>query len=167
MRIKRIATAALLAAAILLAPGCKKFDITKALSINGLPNFSVIMNNGESVNVLTLMGTPSVIVTFDPEDELSDKALSVVQSLYDEYRYKVKFITISSAASEKTVENYWNRLFLTLPYSVQEDDRQAKKFSETTPYIVVVDDNYGVKGSFGRDDIPSRTRLNDILKTLI
>ena len=66
----------------LLTGSCKK-NRFNPFAVDTLPDFSVIMDNGETVNALTLYGTSAVICTFNTKDGRSAKMLSMLQPLHN------------------------------------------------------------------------------------
>lgn len=157
------------AIALTCLSGCDKgFDISDILPKHStLPDFSVIMDNGESVNLLTLMGTPAVLCTFDTSQPYSQKLLPLLQAAYVDHGRSVKFVLISGAEGVASVESYWDMHGFGMPYSAQDSDKQADKFSKTRPCLIVIDDNYGTIARYVGDDIPNMEQLSrDIAKAL-
>lgn len=146
----------------LLTGSCKKNRFNPFV-VDTLPDFSVIMDNGETVNALTLYGTTAVICTFNTKDGRSAKMLSMLQPLYEQYRRKVKFVMISDGESEDDIIRYWSGHGYTLPFSAQEDATQARKFSQDVPYVLVVDDNMKKAGTFDRDNLPTRSDIERLI----
>lgn len=156
---KTIIAAALLAA---LTCSCRK-SIIERLVPDTLPDFSVIMDDGEAVNLLTIMGTPTLLATFDTSVQECRKALPLLQTMYDEYGYSVKFVTISRCEGADEIRGYWDAHFLTLPFSAQTDDVQASKFSDEVPCIMVIDRDYKVAARYGAGTLPNAEALRRVL----
>lgn len=161
MRIRRTITAALLLASLLVTGACNENRLNPFTDT--VPEFSVIMNNGETVNTFTLFGAPAVICTFNTSDSRSMKALSLLQSVYGQYRRTVKFVTISDGEPEEDVILCWSLHDYALPYSAQEDGTQAGKFSKSVPYILIVNGNMNIIGSYDGDSLPTRSELERLL----
>ena len=162
INIQSATTVALLAITVLVSGSCKKSRFNPFV-IETLPEFSVIMDNGETVNTMTLYGSTTIICTFNTKDGRSVKMLSMLQSLYEQYRRKVKFVTISDGEREEDIIRYWSDHGYALPFSSQEDATQAHKFSQSIPYVMVVGDNMEIAGSFDKDNLPTRSDIERLI----
>ena len=158
MKIKKVLAAG--AIALTCLSGCHKIDVTDLLPRNStLPDFSVIMDNGESVNLLTLFGTPAVLCTFDTSNPDCQKLLPLLQTAYEMHGRSIKFVLISGAEGVDSVVSYWDLHGFSMPYSAQDSDKQADKFSKTRPRLIIVDDNFGTVAGYKGDDIPNMEQL--------
>ncbi|WP_455671938.1 TlpA family protein disulfide reductase [Phocaeicola sp.] len=104
-----------------------------------LPEFSVVMNDGETITDESLRGKTSLIVFFNTGCPDCKKELPVIQRVYDECP-EVTIVCISRNEEAPSIEKYWNDNGLTLPYSAQSNADVFHLFAKSQiPRIYVVD----------------------------
>lgn len=137
---------------------------------DSLPQFSVIMNNGELVTDLTLKGKVPVIVFFNTGCRDCQKELPVVQELWEQYKdvSDVKIVPIAREETKEEILEYWNTHNLTLPFSPQEGREVYNLFAPNViPRIYVADKKGVIKACFDDSDMPSLNTLTAIIAGLI
>ena len=80
-----------------------------------LPKFSVLMNDGSTIDRAQLVGTPSLIVFFHTECHDCQQEFPVLQDVYESYGDKIKFVGIGTGDTAETLEKYWAEHGLTFP----------------------------------------------------
>jgi peroxiredoxin len=136
---------------------------------DSLPEFEVVMNNGDLVSDSSLKGTPSMVMFFHTSCPDCQQTLPVVQKIYEEYSPKdFKIVLISREDTNDDIRAYWEENGLNLPYSAQEDRSVYKLFaSSRIPRIYMSDENGTVRYIFTDDPVPSYDVLKSALESLI
>ncbi len=115
----------ILTAVLIMAVGCvteKDEPVWSLQPGDRLPEFSVVLNTGETVSTRSLEGKKSVIIFFTTVCPDCRRALPDYQRWYDEIQSAgedVNFFCISRAEDDVTVRKYWEDNDLTMPYSAQ------------------------------------------------
>ena len=132
-----------------------------------IPDFTVIMNDGTEVSAQMLRNTPSCIMFFHTSCPDCQKALPVMQEIYDEFAPKgVSFALISREEVEVDIEFFWKKKGLKMPYSAQEDRSVYEKFAKTRiPRIYISKDGI-IRHIFTDDPVPSYDDLKSPLDEL-
>lgn len=108
-----------------------------------LPEFEVVLNNGDQVTTESLRDSESVIVFFNTSCGDCRRELPEIQKLYDECLLQnrlVRFICISREEGAASVAKFWDENHLTMPYSAQPDRRIYNLFASSgIPRIYEVD----------------------------
>lgn len=89
---------------------------------DSVPDFTVVMNNGETVTAESLKGRRSIIVFFSTGCQDCRNALPKIQEAYEQsllQKDAPRYICISREEGEESVSRYWSEHGLTLPYSAQ------------------------------------------------
>lgn len=108
-----------------------------------IPDFSVVMNNGEWIGNEDLLGKVTLIVFFHTSCKDCQQELPVLQAFYEDFP-QCKLVCISREESTTSVADYWKEESLTLPYSAQEDKSIYHLFArQGIPRIYVID-KYGI-----------------------
>lgn len=129
---------------------------------DSLPNFSVKLNNGSTLTNETLKGRVSVLTFFHTACGDCRRELPLIQEVYNEYTPQVNFVCISRAENEESVEAYWQKNGLSLPFSGQSDEAVYNLFAQhTIPRIYVIDTSGIIRYQF----IESMT-LNELQTSL-
>ena len=134
-----------------------------------LPKFSVLMNDGSTIDRAQLVGTPSLIVFFHTECRDCQKELPVLQEVFESYGDKIKFVGIGTGDTSDTLEKYWAENGLTFPYSQQDNRDVLHLFAPgTVPHIFISDRSGTIR--YVHIDYPLATyddmakELNELLK---
>lgn len=99
-----------------------------------LPQFSVTLNDGETVATESLRGKSSVIVFFNTSCDDCQRELPVLQKRYEKYisdGNDIAFFCISREEGEESIARYWRENGLTMPYSAQKDRRIYNLFASS------------------------------------
>lgn len=99
-----------------------------------LPEFEVVLNNGDQVTTESLRDSESVIVFFNTSCGDCRRELPEIQKLYDEcllQNRSVRFICISREEGAASVAKFWDENHLTMPYSAQPDRRIYNLFASS------------------------------------
>lgn len=99
-----------------------------------LPEFEVVLNNGDQVTTESLRDSESVIVFFNTSCGDCRRELPEIQKLYDECLLQnrlVRFICISREEGAASVAKFWDENHLTMPYSAQPDRRIYNLFASS------------------------------------
>lgn len=88
-----------------------------------LPDFSIILNSGEVVSTASLQGKVSFLVFFNTSCSDCQKELPIIQQVWEEYQDnpEVMIAAISREENAESIENYWEKNGLTIPWSAQEN----------------------------------------------
>lgn len=134
-----------------------------------LPAFNVKMADGTTVTDASLKGGVSVLMFFHTSCPDCQKALPVVQKIYDEYQLKgVKFTLISRECGRDEIEAYWKENSLNLPYSAQDDRNIYNLFAASRiPRIYISDKKGTVRYIFTDDPVASYDDLKSAIESLI
>lgn len=128
-----------------------------------LPLFSVKMNDGQTVTNESLKDKPSVIVFFNTGCKDCQQELPVLQSVFEAYP-QINWVCISREEKEESIETFWTKQGLTLPYSAQEDRIVYYLFAKSgIPQIFIVGKNGMISNVFS--DFPLAT-YNDLVAAI-
>lgn len=136
---------------------------------DSLPQFSVEMNNGQTVSTQSLRGKAAVIVFFNTDCPDCREELPVIQRLWDIYKenQQVEIVTIAREESKTKIEDYWSENDLTMPFSPQESRDIYSLFARSIiPRIYVADQNSVIIRMFGDSDMPSLEQLTSVLEII-
>lgn len=88
-----------------------------------LPEFTVVMNDGRTVESGSLQGQPSFILFFNTACGDCRRELPLVQQMYERYGAdgRMVFMAISREQDALAVGEYWADNGLTIPFSAQTD----------------------------------------------
>lgn len=109
---------------------------------DALPEFSVRMNDGKTLDTQSFLGKVGVIVFFHTDCPDCQKELPVIQKVYDAYKENADVLLACISRSEpgSDVSSYWEKHSFTLPFSAQSDDAVFSLFaSHTIPRIFITD----------------------------
>lgn len=134
---------------------------------DNLPGFSVIMNDGDVVTTGSLRGRKSMIVFFNTGCSDCRKELPAVQEVYDRCLREsndVEIICISRSEGKESVERYWRKNGLTLPFSAQDNNEVYSLFaSSVIPRIFISSGDLVIKFTYSDSPLAS---AEDIYRTL-
>lgn len=85
-----------------------------------LPEFSIVMNDGETLTTRMLRGSESLIVLFTTWCPDCRRELPRVQA-YSDAHPEVRVVCISRSETREDIETLWREENLTLPWSAQPD----------------------------------------------
>lgn len=160
----KIKTFALLLACMAVLCSCNKNKRLDNIFSSSIPDFSVVMNNGETVNMLSILGKPVFIYTFDTKSDECRQILPTIQSLYDSYGKGVKFVGISSADGKQSVSAYWKAHGFSMPYSAQDDNEQASRFSSEVPCVFIIDGYMNIVATYYKGEMPNLQGFAEVMK---
>lgn len=133
-----------------------------------MPDFSVVMNNGETVSSQQLKGKVAVIVFFNTACKDCQQELPIIQQLWDFYDDNpgVEIVLIAREESEASISAYWTTHGFTMPYSPQEDRKVYSLFAPSViPRIYIANPEGVVTAAYGDTDMPTiDTLISDIEK---
>lgn len=114
-----------------------------------LPEFTVVMNDGRTVESESLQGQPSFILFFNTACGDCRRELPLVQQMYERYGAdgRMVFMAISREQDAVAVGEYWADNGLTIPFSAQTD-RTVYHCLLIRPYPAFM--SWMRRGSFGR-----------------
>lgn len=116
-----------------------------------LPEFTVVMNDGRTVESGSLQGQPSFILFFNTACGDCRRELPLVQQMYERYGAdgRMVFMAISREQDAVAVGEYWADNGLTIPFSAQTDRMVYHLFAYSSiPRIYVVDASRIVRAVF-------------------
>lgn len=134
-----------------------------------LPEFEVVMNDGTIVTDASLAGKISLLMFFHTSCPDCQKALPVVQRIYDEYAGNgIETVLISREEGKDDISAYWAENGLNMPFSAQNDRDVYELFaSSRIPRIYISDENRIVRYIYTDDPVPSYDDLRSALESLI
>lgn len=127
-----------------------------------LPQFSVVMSTGETLQSASLAGKPAVIIFFNTSCPDCRRELPVLQRVYNRFGAggQAVFAAISRAQGGGSVEEYWKAEGLTIPYSAQSDDSVYRLFARSViPRIYITDTRLNVAYVYTDNPLPSEEEL--------
>ncbi len=155
---------------MMVMSGCVKEDESGAdLRVGDeLPEFEVMMSDGSVVGDDDLRGSVSVVMFFHTGCPDCQKALPVIQRIYDEYAPKnVKIAVISREENKNVIEAYWIKNGLKMPFSAQTDRSVYSKFAKTLIPRIYVNDKEGIIRYIYTDDpVPTYDDLKSAIESL-
>ena len=151
--------------------GCIKEKQTGADLKTGdmIPDFEVVMNDGSRVTDEMLKETVSVIMFFHTSCPDCQQVLPRMQQIYDEYASEsVRIVLISREDGKESIESFWSKECLDMPYSAQNDRRIYEKFAkERIPRVYVCEKGGIIRYIFTDDPNPSFDDIKDALENVI
>ena len=131
-----------------------------------LPQFSVVMNNGETITTQDLIDKICLIMFFNTNCPDCQKELPVIQELWQLYKddNDIIILPISREEGEEEINKYWMDNNLTMPFSPQENREIYSLFAKSIiPRIYISNRDGIVVFMSGDDDLPS---LNLLIKNI-
>ena len=135
-----------------------------------IPQFSVVMNSGETICTQSLFGKTGLIMFFNTNCPDCQKELPVIQQLWEKYRHVDDLLIVPVAREEGRDEilEYWSENNLTLPFSPQDNREVYSLFAKSIiPRIYISDRDGRVIFLSGDDDLPSLELLTEIIESQI
>lgn len=132
---------------------------------DGLPWFSIELEDGTLINRDSLKGRVSLILFFNTACGDCRNELPIVQHLYESYGGDICFVCISREQTETSVREYWDQQALTLPFSAQPDRSIYNLFATNAiPRIYIADSLCVVRASFTDNPLATKEDLLVALK---
>jgi len=126
---------------------------------DGLPSFSVVMNDGSTIGNEYLLGKVSLICFFNTECPDCRMELPEIQGIYEDG--SCALLLISRAQQKDSIQKYWQENGLTMPFSAQETDRLFKRFaSSVIPRIYICDRKGIVRYMHDDKSLPTKELLS-------
>ena len=134
-----------------------------------LPDFEIVMYDGNIVTGADLRSTPSVVMFFHTSCPDCRQTLPRIQHLYEEYFARgVQFALISREEDSLSVAAYWETEGLTMPYSAQIDRKVYELFAtRRVPRVYVSNDKGVVKHVFTDNPLPSDEDLKGAVEEVL
>lgn len=129
-----------------------------------LPQFTVVLNDGSSVNVPEdLVGSVSCIVFFNTACPDCREELQLIDELHSDYP-QIPLLLISREEEAASIESYWQEAGLTLPYSPQKDRAVYSLFARSViPRIYISDSKGFIRHIHTDSPLPTLEQLADEL----
>ncbi len=136
---------------------------------NKLPEFSVVLNNGEHKGNETCKNKISVVVFFRVTCPDTQKLFPRLQKIYNQYSANVEIILISTGkVSEDEVSKYWKDNDLTMPYSVQTNQDVYHKFANfMVPRVYICNKDLTVKYLHGDNPVATYEIMSSQIENLL
>ena len=158
-------------AVLAVLTGCIKEKQTAAdLKVGEtLPDFEVVMNDGNVVSDDILKKSVSVVMFFHTSCPDCRQVLPEMQKIYDEYASEnVRIVLISREDPEQSVVSYWSDNGLTMPYSAQNDRKIYELFAkERIPRVYVCEKGGIIRYIHTDNPNPSYDDLKNSLDSVI
>ncbi len=116
-----------------------------------LPEFTVMMSDGRTVESGSLHGQPSFVLFFNTACGDCRRELPLVQQMYERYGVdgRMFFMAVSREQDAASVGAYWAENGLTIPFSAQTDRTVYHLFAYSSiPRIYIVDASRVVRAVF-------------------
>jgi len=133
-------------------------DSSEATSIvtvgDGVPDFSLIAADGQSISSASLAGQVYVLNFFDTGCPDCQRELQVLQRIYDKYHEVVPVLNVPRSQTQSELQAYWRETGLTVPFYIPRDKELYYQFAtKTIPRTYVVGADGKVLAAF--DDAPT------------
>lgn len=131
-----------------------------------LPQFSVTLNNGETVTTSSLQGKRVLIEFFNTSCADCQQSLPTIDRLYQNLKDDegVAIFAIARDEDASEIEAYWQENNLVLPYSPQPDRKVYEQFASVgIPRIFIASPDGTITATFGPDDRPTIAQLSALL----
>lgn len=133
-----------------------------------IPHFSVIQSKGDTVSSSALKGKVSVVAFFHTNCKDCRKELPILQDVYTSYASNdsVSFICISREEGFNTINAFWEKRKLTLPYSAQSDRTIYRLFAHSSiPRIYIADRQGVIRYLFTDKPVTTKKKLEKAIQT--
>lgn len=135
-----------------------------------LPNFSIALSGGSTIDTSALKGKVSVIMLFSVTCSDCQKQFPVMEQIYEDYKAvdDVQVFGISRAQGEEEVSAFWTAHNYCMPYSAQEDRYVYSLFAKSVvPRIYVSDRNNIVSVIYTDNPLATYEQLTLNIETLL
>ena len=129
---------------------------------DALPAFTVVTNLGDTLTRDSFLNRRGVVAFFHTSCPDCRRALPVLDSLYHTMHADTTFrmVCISREESAASVEAYWQKAGLTMPYSAQSDRSVYAQFAHTgVPRLYITDSCAIIRHLFDDTNFPSFEEL--------
>lgn len=132
------------------------------------PQFSVTLADGRTVSTGSLAGKRSMIVFFNTSCTDCQRELPVIEAVSRELLHgaegetgsEYEIICIARAEEAPSIETFWQKAGLSLPYSPQPERRVYNLFASTIiPRIYIICPDLVIRQVFTDDPLPSAEML--------
>lgn len=153
--------------------GCINDDEPKGPSLqvgDSLPQFSVIMNTGETISTESLRGKVPVIVFFNTNCSDCREELPVINQLWEIYMddEMVEVVPVAREESDEEILEYWNANNLSMPFSPQENREVYSLFAPSViPRIYIANPQGIITFTSDDSDMPSLNTLREQISALL
>lgn len=136
---------------------------------DSLPDFEVVMNDGNRITDDDLKKSVSVVMFFHTSCPDCQQVLPNMQMIYDEYASKnISFALVSREESEESISLFWEEKGLKMPYSAQNDRTVYEKFAkERIPRVYICEKGGIIRYIFTDNPNPSYDDLKNSLEAVI
>lgn len=131
---------------------------------DNIPNFSVVMNDGTTVNSNGLQNGVAIIMFFHTSCPDCRNTLPAMQKIYDQMGKKFPIVLISREQNDDEIVPYWQEMGYTLPYSPQSTREIYNLFATSRVPRVYICNNGVIKHIFTDAPTPSYSDLTGCLK---
>lgn len=133
---------------------------------NPLPQFSVTLNNGETITTSSLRGKKVLIEFFNTSCADCRQSLPTIDRLYRNLKEEdnVAIFAIARDENDSEIAAYWQENNLILPYSPQPDRKVYEQFASVgIPRVFIAAPDGRITATFGPDDRPTVAQLSTLL----
>lgn len=156
---------------VCLLLGCIKDDVGDSTAIieagDHIPAFSVVMDDGSTLNSSDLQKGIACIMFFDTSCQDCRDALAQMQQVYNSQSVNgVKFALISREESAESIILHWQENGYTMPYSAQNSREIYSLFAKSViPRIYICKEGI-VTATFSDTPAPTATGINSAIDAL-
>ncbi len=132
-----------------------------------VPSFVVSLSDGTTFSSSQMGEKPACIVFFNTACSDCQRELPIVQSMYEEFSSNVRFVCISRAEEEASIQSYWTNHNLSIPYSAQADRSVYNLFAlSTIPRLYIVNSSGKIVNAYATkvSEKELRSALENIVK---
>lgn len=127
------------------------------------PQFTILMDDGETVATSDLAGNESMIVFFNTGCSDCRQELPEIQKVYATLLAEnspIRIICISREEGAQSIERFWSENNLSLPYSAQTSREIYSLFaSSVIPRIYILSPDLTIKAIFTDNPLPSSSQI--------
>lgn len=158
---------------LVLFASCVNEELPENIGIkpgDSLPAFSIVLDNGVKVSNTSLKGKVGVIEFFNTSCPDCQRSLPVLQVVYDGFKNNEDVEIFCIARDEETlsIENYWDKNSLTLPFSPQSGREIYSLFASIgIPRIYIVDKSGIVRYCYDDSNAPLVEELEEKIEGLL
>lgn len=167
---RRASFLSLCAVVLMALASCKDYDEDWMGVENGavVPEFQLTASDGQTISDASLRGEIYLLTFFNTSCKDCQSELPVIQKLYDEYRYDIRFVNVSRNEGESSVAQFWNSKGLTMPYYAQDDSSIFNRFaSSNIPRLYLVDGNGIILASYDDKTMPDHRTLSSAIENAL
>lgn len=135
-----------------------------------VPDFSVVLNNGKTVNKKSLEGKVSIVLFFTTTCPDCRALFPSIERIYNEYKDNTNFeiVAISREQEASIVDGFWKESGYTFPYSAQKTRDVYSLFAQSiVPRVYITNEKCVVQSIFTDDPVASYDELIDVIDELL